>query len=121
MKKIVMLFSFFAFATLASVNAQSCHSAAKASSCCAKKSSTTSTTTTGVAGEEMVKKVANTNETKAACCSKGSAASCKKDASSCNGAGKTTDATAPKQTSRLVKVAPAATTEAATPTAADNK
>ena len=76
MKKLMLLLSFFTFVAIAGVNAQ-CSKAASA--CCAKKSST-SASTTAVSGDAMVKKVANTSETKAACCAKGEAKSCKKEA-----------------------------------------
>jgi hypothetical protein len=99
MKKLMLVFGIFAFVAVAGASAQCTKSA---SACCAKKSSTTSAST-AVGSGEMVKKVANTSETKAACCAKGSEAkSCKKDASACHGGtSKVTDAAAPANKSAV--------------------
>ncbi|MFZ4542424.1 MAG: hypothetical protein ACOYOA_00095 [Saprospiraceae bacterium] len=101
MKKIMLMLSFFAFISIINVSAQSC---ASKKSCCAKKTETSSTSTSAVSSDDVVKKVANTSEAKA-CCAKGDKKSCsKKEASSCHGAGKMSDATVPSDAMQIKTV-----------------
>jgi hypothetical protein len=61
MKKLLLSFGFMAFVAIAGASAQCAKSSA---SCCAKKSSTTAAAATQEGSDAMVKKVANTSETK---------------------------------------------------------